>query len=111
MNPADVVLSTVRRVCPDSVPPTALPTAAAAIYDTFVPFPRDSTRTLLVVTTTTGRVLVACAPARGAAVRPPRVPGRPQAHPRRVRPPGPGRVHPETARNGGRASARDGGET
>ncbi|WP_406465838.1 hypothetical protein OH768_27685 [Streptomyces sp. NBC_01622] len=51
MNPVDVVRFMVRRVCPDSVPPTALPTdAAAAIYDTFVPFLRDSTRTLLVVT-------------------------------------------------------------
>ena len=36
MNPADVVLVMVRRVCPDSVPPTALPTdTAAATHDTF----------------------------------------------------------------------------
>ncbi|WP_371578548.1 hypothetical protein [Streptomyces sp. NBC_01314] len=57
MNPADVVLVMVRRVCLDSVPPTALPTdAAAAIHDTFVRSLRDSTRTLLVVSVITAVV-------------------------------------------------------
>ncbi|MFG3505931.1 hypothetical protein ACGF5F_10490 [Streptomyces sp. NPDC047821] len=45
-----VALTVVRRVYLDSVPPTALPQdAASAIFDTFVRFLRDSTRTLLVV--------------------------------------------------------------
>ncbi|MFF9869961.1 hypothetical protein ACF1G0_31965 [Streptomyces sp. NPDC013953] len=45
-----VALAVVRRVYLDSVPPATLPTdAAAAIFDTFVRFLRDSTRTLLVV--------------------------------------------------------------
>jgi hypothetical protein len=57
MNPVDVALVMVRRVCPGSVPPTALPTdAIAAIHDTFVRFLRDSTRTLLVVTVSTAAI-------------------------------------------------------
>ncbi|MHC3469902.1 hypothetical protein ACYF6T_14410 [Streptomyces sp. 7R007] len=45
-----VALAVVRRVYLDAVPSDTLPTdAAAAIYDTFVRFLRDSTRTLLVV--------------------------------------------------------------
>ncbi|MDX3458401.1 hypothetical protein PV396_41810 [Streptomyces sp. ME02-8801-2C] len=45
-----VALAVLRRVYLDSVPSTVLPTdAASAIYDTFVRFLRDSTRTLLIV--------------------------------------------------------------
>jgi hypothetical protein len=45
-----VALAVARRVYLDSVPSSTLPSdAAAAIYDTFVRFLRDSTRTLLVV--------------------------------------------------------------
>ncbi|MFI8946730.1 hypothetical protein ACIGO6_09435 [Streptomyces sp. NPDC053750] len=45
-----VALAVLRRVYLDSVPPAALPPdAAAAVFDTFVRFLRDSTRTLLVV--------------------------------------------------------------
>ncbi|MGW0704529.1 hypothetical protein ACWD4G_00860 [Streptomyces sp. NPDC002643] len=45
-----VALAVARRIYLDSVPSSALPPdAAAAIYDTFVRFLRDSTRTLLVV--------------------------------------------------------------
>ncbi|MFF9218363.1 hypothetical protein [Streptomyces viridosporus] len=45
-----VALAVVRRVYLDSVPGSALPPdAAAAIFDTFLGFLRDSTRTLLVV--------------------------------------------------------------
>ncbi|UUU23762.1 hypothetical protein [Streptomyces sp. DSM 40750] len=71
MNPADVALVVVRRVCPDSFPPTALPTdAAAAIYGTFVRFPRAGTRTLLVVTVITAVVAYPYGPGHPArAVR------------------------------------------
>ncbi|MDN0197387.1 hypothetical protein [Streptomyces sp. S.PNR 29] len=45
-----VALAVMRRVYLDSVPPSALPSdAAAVIFDTFVRFLRNSTRTLLVV--------------------------------------------------------------
>ncbi|WP_081239033.1 hypothetical protein [Streptomyces viridosporus] len=45
-----VALAVVRRIYLDSVPGSALPPdAAAAIFDTFLRFLRDSTRTLLVV--------------------------------------------------------------
>ncbi|MGJ5803798.1 hypothetical protein ACSCB1_32510 [Streptomyces europaeiscabiei] len=45
-----VALAVVRRVYLDAVPPGALPPdAASAIFDTFLRFLRDSTRTLLVV--------------------------------------------------------------
>lgn len=45
-----VALAVVRRVYLDAVPPAALPPdAAAAIFDTFLRFLRDSTRTLLVL--------------------------------------------------------------
>jgi hypothetical protein len=66
-----VALAVVRRVYLDSVPPTALPTdAAAAIYDTFVRFLRDSTRTLLVVAVVTALVAYLYGPGRPArAVR------------------------------------------
>ena len=66
-----VALAVVRRVYLDSVPPTALPTdAAAAIFDTFVRFLRDSTRTLLVVAVITALVAYLYGPGRPArAVR------------------------------------------
>ncbi|WP_328770907.1 hypothetical protein [Streptomyces sp. NBC_00286] len=66
-----VALAVVRRVYLDSVPPTTLPTdAAAAIYDTFVRFLRDSTRTLLVVAVVTALVAYLYGPGRPArAVR------------------------------------------
>ncbi|NGO07110.1 hypothetical protein G5C60_05435 [Streptomyces sp. HC44] len=66
-----VALAVVRRVYLDSVPPTALPTdAAAAIYDTFIRFLRDSTRTLLVVSVITALVAYLYGPGRPArAVR------------------------------------------
>ncbi|MER6615078.1 hypothetical protein [Streptomyces xantholiticus] len=66
-----VALAVVRRVYLDSVPPAALPTdAAAAIYDTFVRFLRDSTRTLLVVAVITALVAYLYGPGRPArAVR------------------------------------------
>ncbi|MEH0422659.1 hypothetical protein [Streptomyces sp. B21-083] len=66
-----VALAVVRRVYLDSVPPTALPTdAAAAIYDTFVRFLRDSTRTLLVVAVITVLIAYLYGPGRPArAVR------------------------------------------
>ncbi|MGW7195602.1 hypothetical protein [Streptomyces chryseus] len=52
-----VALAVVRRVYLDSVPPTALPTdAAATIFDTFVRFLRDTTRTLLVVAVVTALI-------------------------------------------------------
>ncbi|GHH88581.1 hypothetical protein [Streptomyces capitiformicae] len=66
-----VALAVVRRVYLDSVPPDALPTdAAAAIYDTFVRFLRDSTRTLLVAAVITALVAYLYGPGRPArAVR------------------------------------------
>jgi hypothetical protein len=66
-----VALAVARRVYLDSVPPDALPTdAAAAIYDTFVRFLRDSTRTLLVVSVVTALVAYLYGPGRPArAVR------------------------------------------
>ncbi|AIR99826.1 hypothetical protein [Streptomyces glaucescens] len=66
-----VALAVVRRVYLDSVPPGALPTdAAAAVYDTFVRFLRDSTRTLLVVAVITALVACLYGPGRPArAVR------------------------------------------
>jgi hypothetical protein len=66
-----VALAVLRRVYLNSVPPDALPTdAAAAIYDTFVRFLRDSTRTLLVVAVGTALVAYLYGPGRPArAVR------------------------------------------
>ncbi|MFJ4979373.1 hypothetical protein ACIP6X_29250 [Streptomyces coeruleorubidus] len=66
-----VALAVLRRVYLDSVPPAALPTdAAAAIYDTFVRFLRDSTRTLLIVSVITALVAYLYGPGRPArAVR------------------------------------------
>jgi hypothetical protein len=66
-----VALAVVRRVYLDSVPPTALPTdAAAAIYDMFLRFLRDSTRTLLIVSVITVLVAYLYGPGRPArAVR------------------------------------------
>ncbi|MFF0110516.1 hypothetical protein [Streptomyces hirsutus] len=66
-----VVLAVARRVYLDSVPPATLPPdAAAAIYDTFVRFLRDSTRTLLVVSVITALVAYLYGPGRAArAVR------------------------------------------
>ncbi|MGP4086948.1 hypothetical protein [Streptomyces sp. KR55] len=66
-----VALAVVTRVYLGSVPPTALPAdAAAAIYDTFVRFLRDSTRTLLVVSVITALVAYLYGPGRPArAVR------------------------------------------
>jgi hypothetical protein len=63
-----VALAVVRRVYLDSVPTSALPPdAAAAIYDTFIRFLRDSTRTLLVVAVITA--LAACLYGPGRAAR------------------------------------------
>ncbi|MGW7053546.1 hypothetical protein [Streptomyces sp. NPDC054887] len=63
-----VALAVVRRVYLDSVQPTALPAdAAAAIFDTFVRFLRDSTRTLLVVAVVTA--LIAYLYGRGRPAR------------------------------------------
>ncbi|MFF0111209.1 hypothetical protein [Streptomyces prasinus] len=66
-----VALAVVRRVYLASVPPAALPPdAAAAVYDTFVRFLRDSTRTLLVVSVITALVAYLYGPGRPArAVR------------------------------------------
>ncbi|GAA0636121.1 hypothetical protein GCM10009535_10360 [Streptomyces thermocarboxydovorans] len=66
-----VALAVVRRVYLDSVPPSELPAdAAAAIYDTFVRFLRDSTRTLLVVSVITALLAYLYGPGRPArAVR------------------------------------------
>ncbi|NEY33020.1 hypothetical protein GTU99_12600 [Streptomyces sp. PRKS01-65] len=71
-----VALAVLRRAYLDSLPPAVLPPdAAAAVYDTFVRFLHDSTRTLLVVVVVTalaaylhgaGRVARA---ARGTAAR------------------------------------------
>ncbi|OEJ23489.1 hypothetical protein AS594_02280 [Streptomyces agglomeratus] len=63
-----VALAVVRRVYLDSVPSTALPTdAAATIFDTFVRFLRDSTRTLLVLSLVTA--LIAYLYGRGRLAR------------------------------------------
>ncbi|MBH5333928.1 hypothetical protein IHE55_03570 [Streptomyces pactum] len=66
-----VALAVARRVYLDSVPPRVLPgDAAAAIYDTFVRFLRDSTLTLLVVAVITALVGYLHGPGRPArAVR------------------------------------------
>ncbi|WP_324788124.1 hypothetical protein [Streptomyces sp. H51] len=66
-----VALAVFRRVYLDAVPPTALPPdAAATIYDTFVRFLRDSTRTLLVVAVITALAAYLYGPGRAArAVR------------------------------------------
>ncbi|WP_418960608.1 hypothetical protein [Streptomyces tritici] len=66
-----VALAVMRRVYLDSVPPTALPPdAAAAIFDTFVRFLKDSTRTLLIVSVITALVAYLYGPGRPArAVR------------------------------------------
>lgn len=66
-----VALALVRRAYLDSVPPTTLPPGAAAtIYDTFVLFLRDGTRTLLVVSVITALVAYLYGPGRPArAVR------------------------------------------
>ncbi|GKQ34048.1 hypothetical protein [Streptomyces sp. A012304] len=62
-----VALAVVRRVYLDAVPPATLPTdAAAAIYDTFVRFLRDSTRTLLVVAVVTALAAYLYGPGRAA---------------------------------------------
>ncbi|MFI8303881.1 hypothetical protein ACIF80_10555 [Streptomyces sp. NPDC085927] len=62
-----VALAVARRVYLDSVPPATLPPdAAAAIYDTFVRFLRDSTRTLLVVSVITALVAYLYGPGRPA---------------------------------------------
>jgi hypothetical protein len=66
-----VALAVVRRVYLDAVPAAALPQdAAAVIYDTFVRFLRDSTRTLLVAAVITALAAYLYGPGRGArAVR------------------------------------------
>lgn len=66
-----VALAVARRVYLDSVPSSALPPdAASAVYDTFVRFLRDSTRTLLVVAVITALAAYMFGPGRVArAVR------------------------------------------
>ncbi|GJF25888.1 hypothetical protein [Streptomyces sp. HO565] len=66
-----VALAVLRRVYLDSVPSAALPPdAAAAVFDTFVRFLRDSTRTLLVVAVITVLAAYLYGPGRAArAVR------------------------------------------
>ncbi|NUS90245.1 MAG: hypothetical protein HOY75_48040, partial [Streptomyces sp.] len=66
-----VGLAVLRRVYLDSVPPTTLPEdAAATIYDTFVRFLRESTRTILVIAVITALSGYLYGPGRGArAVR------------------------------------------
>ncbi|MEU6544581.1 hypothetical protein [Streptomyces sp. NPDC046859] len=62
-----VGLAVARRVYLDSVPPSVLPTdAAAVIYDTFVRFLRDTTRTLLVVAVITALAAYLFGPGRVA---------------------------------------------
>lgn len=62
-----VGLAVVRRVYLDSVPPAALPPdAAAVIYDTFIRFLRNSTRTLLVVAVVTALAAFLYGPSRVA---------------------------------------------
>ena len=66
-----VALAVLRRVYLDSVPPSALPPdAAAAIYDTFIRFLRNSTRTLLIIAVITALAAYLYGPGRLArAVR------------------------------------------
>lgn len=66
-----VALAVLRRAYLDSVPPAALPPdAATAVFDTFVRFLLDSTRTLLVVAVVTALAACLYGPARAArAVR------------------------------------------
>ncbi|MGW1375065.1 hypothetical protein ACWD6P_12435 [Streptomyces sp. NPDC002446] len=60
-------LAVMRRVYLDSVPPTTLPAdAAAAIYDTFVRFLRQSTCTVLVIAVITALAAYLYGPGRGA---------------------------------------------
>ncbi|MFF0886138.1 hypothetical protein [Streptomyces sp. NPDC003456] len=60
-----VALAVVRRVYLDSVPPAALPAdAAAAVFDTFVRFLRDSALTLLVVAVVTALIAYLYGPGR-----------------------------------------------
>ncbi len=62
-----VGLVVARRVYLDSVPPTALPPdAAASVYDTFVRFMRNSTRTVLVTAVITALAGYLYGPGRGA---------------------------------------------
>ncbi|MEV5103937.1 hypothetical protein ACFQ7G_31585 [Streptomyces massasporeus] len=62
-----VALAVLRRAYLNSVPPAALPgDAAAAVYDTFVRFLRDSTLTLLVVSVITALVAYLYGPGRVA---------------------------------------------
>ncbi|MGI5452045.1 hypothetical protein ACQEWB_02440 [Streptomyces sp. CA-249302] len=62
-----VALAVMRRVYLGAVPPATLPSdAAAAIYDTFVRFLRDSTRTLLVVAVITALAAYLYGPGRVA---------------------------------------------
>ncbi|MFF9209134.1 MULTISPECIES: hypothetical protein [unclassified Streptomyces] len=62
-----VGLAVVRRVYLDSVPSSALPPdAAAAVYDTFIRFLRNSTRTLLVVAVITALAAFLYGPSRVA---------------------------------------------
>ncbi|MFF8293112.1 hypothetical protein ACF068_28360 [Streptomyces sp. NPDC016309] len=66
-----VALAVLRRVYLDAVPPAELPAdAAAAIFDTFVRFLRESTRTLLVISVITALAAFLYGPGRVArAVR------------------------------------------
>ncbi|MEE1757200.1 hypothetical protein [Streptomyces sp. SP18CS02] len=62
-----VALAVVRRVYLDAIPPATLPPdAAAAIFDTFVRFLRDSTRTFLVVAVVTALAAYLYGPGRVA---------------------------------------------
>ncbi|MFJ4468296.1 hypothetical protein ACIP2X_12565 [Streptomyces sp. NPDC089424] len=62
-----IALAVMRRVYLDAVPPSTLPPdAAQAIYDTFVRFLRDSTRTLLVVAVITALAAYLHGPGRAA---------------------------------------------
>jgi hypothetical protein len=60
-----IALAVMRRVYLDAVPATTLPPdAAAAIFDTFVRFLRDSTRTLIVVAAITALAAYLYGPGR-----------------------------------------------
>ncbi|MET8244487.1 hypothetical protein ABZV31_08730 [Streptomyces sp. NPDC005202] len=62
-----IALAVVRRIYLDAVPPATLPSdAAAAIYDTFVRFLRDSMRTLLVISVITALAAYLYGPGRVA---------------------------------------------